>query len=471
MLERDGRKLAACSAHPFTTIAPNIASGYFLSPEDDTACSTRQPRDSRYGRCPTTQRRFLPVIVYDIAGLVPGAYQGRGKGNQFLNDITSADVLLHIVDASGKSDQEGNILLESPSSSSSSSSSRLPGNDAMWLRDEIHRWIANNVLHKWQSVVNHGKQQPHHGHGSQQAGKRVEARVHALFTGYHASASHVDEAARRAGLDLSSAHQWPLKDVHLLCAHFLRVRFPICLALNKVDQFDSVDAGRGVVAECQECARARGEDAIPCSALAETVLLAKLLAEREKEREMERSDRGLAENLEPKVCDLGLAEAVVANWGSTGVLQAISAAVALRPPTLVYPVSDLDSEAGIVDLSFSPTEALILPDATSASLSRTSLQHQRLPDCIIMKPSSTVLDLFEALKHGGALGEFRLSGEFVRAEARGLDEGSRRRVVGRECALGPDLAIIKISTNRKRVWQQQQQQGRRDQVTLSPTPY
>eukprot|EP00955_Chlamydomonas_euryale_P030131 317501-Chlamydomonas_euryale.AAC.1 len=36
--------------------------------------------------------------------------QGRGRGNAFLNDLTDADVLIHVVDASGRSDREGNVL-------------------------------------------------------------------------------------------------------------------------------------------------------------------------------------------------------------------------------------------------------------------------------------------------------------------------------------------------------------------------
>lgn len=47
-----------------------------------------------------------------MAGLVPGAYQGRGKGNAFLNDLTDADVLLHVVDVSGSTDREGQLLQE-----------------------------------------------------------------------------------------------------------------------------------------------------------------------------------------------------------------------------------------------------------------------------------------------------------------------------------------------------------------------
>ena len=39
-------------------------------------------------RCP------VPVIVKDVAGLVPGACDGLGKGNRFLNDLCDADVLV-----------------------------------------------------------------------------------------------------------------------------------------------------------------------------------------------------------------------------------------------------------------------------------------------------------------------------------------------------------------------------------------
>lgn len=40
---------------------------------------------------------------------VPGAYQGRGRGNQFLADLCTADVLIHVIDASGLTDEGGNL--------------------------------------------------------------------------------------------------------------------------------------------------------------------------------------------------------------------------------------------------------------------------------------------------------------------------------------------------------------------------
>jgi ribosome-binding ATPase YchF (GTP1/OBG family) len=67
------------AAHPFTTISPNI--GYCLVPAPLGSCpedSTEQPGEysSTHGRSPDG-RRLLPVLLKDVAGLVPGAYQGR----------------------------------------------------------------------------------------------------------------------------------------------------------------------------------------------------------------------------------------------------------------------------------------------------------------------------------------------------------------------------------------------------------
>ena len=42
-----------------------------------------------------------------MAGLVPGACEGRGWGNKFLNDLLDADVLIHVIDLSGQTDENG----------------------------------------------------------------------------------------------------------------------------------------------------------------------------------------------------------------------------------------------------------------------------------------------------------------------------------------------------------------------------
>jgi ribosome-binding ATPase YchF (GTP1/OBG family) len=39
--------------------------------------------------------------------LVPGASKGEGLGNQFLDDLRTADALIHVVDVSGTTDAGG----------------------------------------------------------------------------------------------------------------------------------------------------------------------------------------------------------------------------------------------------------------------------------------------------------------------------------------------------------------------------
>lgn len=53
--------------------------------------------------------RFIPVELIDLPGLIKGAWEGKGLGNQFLSVAAQSDVLLHIVDASGSIDASGKI--------------------------------------------------------------------------------------------------------------------------------------------------------------------------------------------------------------------------------------------------------------------------------------------------------------------------------------------------------------------------
>ena len=73
-----------------------------------------------------------------MAGLVPGAHEGKGLGNKFLDDLRHADALVHVVDVSGTTDAEGKATRGYD-----------PSQDIVWLRSEIVRWIEGNLLEKW----------------------------------------------------------------------------------------------------------------------------------------------------------------------------------------------------------------------------------------------------------------------------------------------------------------------------------
>ena len=91
----------------FTTIDPQRAIGYL---QIECACARHNVSDRckpNYGGC-LEGKRSVPIELLDVAGLVPGAHEGKGLGNKFLDDLRHADALIHVVDVSGTTDAEGN---------------------------------------------------------------------------------------------------------------------------------------------------------------------------------------------------------------------------------------------------------------------------------------------------------------------------------------------------------------------------
>lgn len=123
---------------PFTTIRPNLGVAHMRvkCPDADlgTKCSPR------YGHC-SNGVRWLPVQLMDVAGLVPGAHQGRGIGNQFLDDMRKANCLIHVVDASGTSDFEGNPA-----------QGHDPCEDVRFLENEIDLWFKSILDKNWAAI-------------------------------------------------------------------------------------------------------------------------------------------------------------------------------------------------------------------------------------------------------------------------------------------------------------------------------
>ena len=153
---------ATMAPHPFTTIDPNV--GYCLVPSPSGSCPEDECRGGlgfavgcTHGR-DHKGRRLIPVMLKDVAGLVPGAYQGRGRGNKFLNDLTDADVLIHVVDASGTADTEGNaVVVATDDQDQAEGGGSHPLNDLAWIRNELIEWVYTNLMFKWDNVKKRGR--------------------------------------------------------------------------------------------------------------------------------------------------------------------------------------------------------------------------------------------------------------------------------------------------------------------------
>lgn len=73
--------------YPFCTIDPNV--GIVSVPDENLQKIAEIIRPEKI--TPTTLK------IYDIAGLVKGAYKGEGLGNQFLGHIRGVDAIIHVV--------------------------------------------------------------------------------------------------------------------------------------------------------------------------------------------------------------------------------------------------------------------------------------------------------------------------------------------------------------------------------------
>ncbi|MEZ3114564.1 redox-regulated ATPase YchF [Halobaculum sp. MBLA0147] len=129
--------------YPFTTIDPNRGVAHVRT---DCPCLARDERcgadDCRDGK------RYVPVELLDVAGLVPGAHEGRGLGNQFLDALTDADVILQVVDAAGETNAEGEPVEVGEYD---------PVEEVDFVESEMDQWLAGIVDRNWESVVRKGR--------------------------------------------------------------------------------------------------------------------------------------------------------------------------------------------------------------------------------------------------------------------------------------------------------------------------
>ncbi|MCD6399416.1 redox-regulated ATPase YchF [candidate division WOR-3 bacterium] len=125
---------------PFVTIKPNQGIAYVKvkCPHNDLGKECKP----RHGYC-RNGWRFIPIKLWDVAGLVPGAWQGKGLGNQFLNDIMLSNALIHVLDASGSTDTEGKVV---------GAGNFDPKDTVQFLQKEIDYWVKGIMERSWHEL-------------------------------------------------------------------------------------------------------------------------------------------------------------------------------------------------------------------------------------------------------------------------------------------------------------------------------
>ncbi len=204
---------AEIANYPFTTIDANRGVGYVRvadpGPELGVASTPR------HGRV-VAGTRYVPVEIVDVAGLVPGAHEGRGLGNRFLGDLAQADALIHVVDASGSTDGEGNPV---------DPGSHDPLEDVRFLEDEIDHWIEGIVSDGWDRLARR----------VQQENRKLEVALAERLNGIGVDEAHAAAALRAAGLAGARPSDVGAEQLLELARAVRRASKPLVIALNKAD--------------------------------------------------------------------------------------------------------------------------------------------------------------------------------------------------------------------------------------------
>ncbi|MEM3703098.1 MAG: GTPase [Candidatus Bathyarchaeia archaeon] len=204
---------AEIANYPFTTIKPNRGVGYVRTP---CVCKEFGVKDTPVNSLCLDGVRLIPVEFIDCAGLVPGAWQGRGLGNQFLDEIRKADVLIHIVDASGGTDSEGRICKPGEHD---------PLQDVKFLEHEITMWMANILKRDWPKIARTAESE------SRDLISILEERL----SGLAVRRVQIFEAIRRTGLNADKPTSWGEEDFLKFINTLRQIAKPMLIAANKID--------------------------------------------------------------------------------------------------------------------------------------------------------------------------------------------------------------------------------------------
>ncbi len=229
--------------YPFTTIDSNLGISYVTvncpCKEFQLTCSPR------FGKC-VDGVRTVPIEILDVAGLVPGASEGKGMGNQFLDELRRSKALIVVLDLSGKTDAEGNLTEFWP-----------PSKDIFWLNEEIEQWLKKIIFFDWEKGTRSML-------GDQ---KKFISYVQKRLSGMAITDNNVTLALQKSHLlGLSNFLDWTDNQKSDFVKSLKRIRFPVIYAANKLDKVNAINNFETLKSQFPE------EQIYPISALIDLLL-------------------------------------------------------------------------------------------------------------------------------------------------------------------------------------------------------
>lgn len=312
--------------YPFTTIDANKAVAHVVSDcpckELDVTCN---PRNSI---C-IDGKRLIPVELIDVAGLVPGAHEGKGLGNKFLDDLMQAKVLIHVIDASGSTNAEGQPV---------EAGSHDPLDDLEFMEHEIVMWMYGILNRNWSRLV-----------------RKIEAEkldiakvIFDQLSGTGISLEDIIEAKRTVNPDYT---KWDEEEFIKLTCNILRIAKPMLIIANKADLPTSEENIKRIKEKYPNVIPTSAESEIALVKAAESGLIKYTSGDSDfeilKEDELSPNQLKALEYIRTNILE---------KYGSTGVQQALNEAIFnLLNMIVVYPVED--------EHKYTDQKGNVLPDA------------------------------------------------------------------------------------------------------------
>ncbi|MBU0930048.1 MAG: redox-regulated ATPase YchF, partial [Nanoarchaeota archaeon] len=203
----------AIAAYPFTTLTSSEAVAYVkldcVEKEFNVKCNPR------FGYC-LNGKRFVPVRLMDVPGLIQGSHEGLGRGNAFLDDLRQADLLIHIIDISGSTNENGEAV---------DPLTYDPLNDVILLEKEIDLWFFSILNKEWSKFIKlvHAEKQ------------EIDKAIAKQFSGLKVNEDIVNEAMKKLNMKKEECFSWNEKDLKNLCIELRKLSKPIIIAANKID--------------------------------------------------------------------------------------------------------------------------------------------------------------------------------------------------------------------------------------------
>ncbi len=235
------------ASYPFTTISPNVGIAYVRVTCPCKEKEIQQEIGRECGNC-INGVRFVPVELMDVAGLVRGAHEGRGLGNEFLDELRQAEAIIHVVDASGGTDADGNVV---------GIGSHDPLEDVLFFQAELNEWVRGILSRNRRKLERKAELE----------GTKIAKLLSEQLAGVGVTEEQVKAALSESLVsDKPNMKSWNEDEMRDLASHLIKRSKKMIIAANKADI-----APEENIIKLKEL-EGKGEVVIPCSAEAELAL-------------------------------------------------------------------------------------------------------------------------------------------------------------------------------------------------------